>query len=363
MSNQQGMRKLKRAVIKEELVALTGDAVKALILNQLLYWTERAWDFDQFIEEEKARAERNGRRVIMPPTRGWVTKTADQLSDELMLGLSKSNVRRHILCLVEQGWVEERENPNDKWSRTKQYRVNLIKIRDDLARLGYPLEGFAEERLAALPPAGGPGDGLQGPDDSPGSKIEPRESQGFAGLEPGNPGNEGSSILEPRGAEIEPQGSETGPVQVESLSKESPVSPVETHLEIEEVCVCEKELLSSQKLPASDLVLVDKQSLEVLAGAFCLKLGLEPEKAQGVAAALAGRYPVARVLAKLPVAAAAAGTGRIRNLAAFLVQAVEEDWQLPVEVGRCSRSAPEPGGRKKRPAVWRDNKYTDLYLS
>jgi hypothetical protein len=50
------MRKLKRVVIKEELVALTGDIIEAIILNQFLYWSERVEDFDKFIMEEKETA-------------------------------------------------------------------------------------------------------------------------------------------------------------------------------------------------------------------------------------------------------------------------------------------------------------------
>ncbi len=48
---------LKRVVIKEELVALTGDATKAIILNQLLYWSQRTRDFDKFLDEEKSRCD------------------------------------------------------------------------------------------------------------------------------------------------------------------------------------------------------------------------------------------------------------------------------------------------------------------
>jgi hypothetical protein len=484
VTNQQGMRKLKRAVIKEELVALTGDAVKALLLNQLLYWTERAWDFDQFIEEEKARAERNGRRVIMPLTKGWITKTADQLSEELMIGLSKSNIRRHILCLVERGWIEERENPNDRWSRTKQYRVNLIKIRDDLARLGYPLEGFAEDRVTDLPPAGGAGPD-RGPGGGPrGSKIEPREFQASSDPGAGNPGNEGSSILEPRGAEIEPHGSETAPARKESLLEESPGEEIlfEISTEIRDVvCVCDEP--ARQKLaepplsagsrgcagrrravppettpertgaasgaagrqgspgdglgslpgglpgpghgPGGDekneedqgdpgrrvpvtetgaardpdhlvlragttdnacVVCVGNASLpkracdkgtpdgrvapspepppvaggpEAAALALLLasRFSLADADARAVAASLLSRYPLEAVVAKLPVAAA---EGRIRNLAAYLSQAIEEDWHPPVEVDR-RRSRGKPATEEK--PGWRDDKYADLYLS
>ncbi|USK72644.1 hypothetical protein [Peribacillus asahii] len=33
-------QKLKRVVLKEEMVAVTGNAVSGLILNQMVYWTE-----------------------------------------------------------------------------------------------------------------------------------------------------------------------------------------------------------------------------------------------------------------------------------------------------------------------------------
>ena len=39
------MRRLKRAVIKEEFVALTGDVIEAL--NQFLYWSDRFNNIDQ----------------------------------------------------------------------------------------------------------------------------------------------------------------------------------------------------------------------------------------------------------------------------------------------------------------------------
>ena len=50
------MKPLKRVVIKEELVELTGDFRPALILNQFIYWSERMYDADKYIMEEKERA-------------------------------------------------------------------------------------------------------------------------------------------------------------------------------------------------------------------------------------------------------------------------------------------------------------------
>ena len=47
------MNKLKRVVIKQELVELTGDYRPALILNQFIYWTERMKDTDKYIPPPK----------------------------------------------------------------------------------------------------------------------------------------------------------------------------------------------------------------------------------------------------------------------------------------------------------------------
>ena len=136
------MEALKRIVIKEELVALTGDYRKAIILNQFLYWTERVKDFDKFIIEEKSRYEKDGERSNYQLQNGWIYKTSEELSEETMLGLSKSNIRLHIESLIESGWIDERVNPNFKWDKTMQYRVNILKLQEDLYKLGYALEGY-----------------------------------------------------------------------------------------------------------------------------------------------------------------------------------------------------------------------------
>ena len=119
-------KKLKRAVIKEELVVLTGDFVKAVLLNQFIYWSERIRDFDKFIEEERKRMEMGGQEANFEKQNGWIYKTAEELSEETMLGMSpnhKSTYNR----LTKNGWLDERRNPKYKWDRTLQYRVNIKK--------------------------------------------------------------------------------------------------------------------------------------------------------------------------------------------------------------------------------------------
>ncbi|ANS52230.1 hypothetical protein BT246_69390 (plasmid) [Bacillus thuringiensis] len=143
--------KLKRAVIKEELVVLTGDFKKAVLLNQLIYWSERVNDYDNFIEEEKKRArmamstDEKQRAEILKQielSHGWIYKTAEDMSLETMLGMSKSSIGRHLENLLQNGWLERRNNPHWKGDNTYQYRVDIIKIQKDLFKLGYSLEGY-----------------------------------------------------------------------------------------------------------------------------------------------------------------------------------------------------------------------------
>ena len=50
-------RPLRRAVIKEELVVLTGDFMEALVLNQFLYWTQRSHDYELLLQEERIQSQ------------------------------------------------------------------------------------------------------------------------------------------------------------------------------------------------------------------------------------------------------------------------------------------------------------------
>ena len=79
------MKPLKRVVIKEELVELTGDFRPALILNQFIYCIEKMYDTDKYILEEKERALKHDMEVSIDESKGWVYKTAEELNEELIL--------------------------------------------------------------------------------------------------------------------------------------------------------------------------------------------------------------------------------------------------------------------------------------
>lgn len=133
-------KKLKRVPLKEELVALSGDFIKALILQQFLYWSERVTDFDAFIVEEKERSP----ELEIELRHGWIYKSTDELHKELMLGdsLSTRTLKRRIDEIVSEGYLANRNNPNHKWDRCLQYRPDIQKIQTDLQKLGYSLEGY-----------------------------------------------------------------------------------------------------------------------------------------------------------------------------------------------------------------------------
>ena len=136
--------RIKKAVIREDLLSITNDYRKAIILNQFIYWSERVSDADKFIQKENEVAKSNGeeeRELFY----GWIYKTAEELADEVMLGLSASQIRRYISDLVDMGYISKRNNPKYKWDRTLQYRVNLVNIAKDLKKNGYPLSDYRIE--------------------------------------------------------------------------------------------------------------------------------------------------------------------------------------------------------------------------
>lgn len=129
---------LKVAVLREEFVALTKDFKSAIVLNQLLYWAKRTRDFDEFLEEEK----RYNWDCDLDLRHGWIRKTASQLIKETLMGCSEQTMRKLLKDLIRRGWIEDEVADKRTINTTRQYRVNLVRLQEDLMKLGYPLEGF-----------------------------------------------------------------------------------------------------------------------------------------------------------------------------------------------------------------------------
>ncbi len=140
--NDTTSRPLKRALIKEEFVALTQDFQAAVVLGQLEYWQKRVKQIDQYVAEERSRCQKEGIKFSADPTDGWIYKKASQLSDECMLGCSDQTMLRIIDKLVKAEWILKRKNPKFRWDQTLQYRLNLPKIQEDLQKLGYFLSDW-----------------------------------------------------------------------------------------------------------------------------------------------------------------------------------------------------------------------------
>ena len=123
------------SIIRREFVELTGNLFSAVILNQLLYWTLRVKDFDYLLEEEK-RFQPN---CNVSPRHGWIYKTAPELNEETMLRLSPPSIRKYLKLLIDEGWIDEREHPTERWNKTTQYRVNVRRLQEDLDHQGHSL--------------------------------------------------------------------------------------------------------------------------------------------------------------------------------------------------------------------------------
>lgn len=130
------------AIIRRELLELTGNYKLAIILNQFIYWSAIKIASDKMIAKELEILEKEGEKLNYRPTKGWIYKSAEEISEETMMGLSKSNIRKYIKELVDRGFLLERTNPNVRWDRTLQYFVNLGYIQQELHKLGYNLHGY-----------------------------------------------------------------------------------------------------------------------------------------------------------------------------------------------------------------------------
>jgi hypothetical protein len=128
----------KMVPLREEFISLTNDPLIAIVLNQLLYWTQRVKDFDLLLEEERFfNPECN-----VSPRHGWIYKTSKELIIETMIRVDRTTMRRYLKTLIDKGWLEERSNPNNRWDKTSQYRLNLRKLQEDLWKIGFNLPGI-----------------------------------------------------------------------------------------------------------------------------------------------------------------------------------------------------------------------------
>ncbi len=130
-------RKNRVVLIREDLFTLTKSTYKTIILGQFIYWSERMADTDKYILEESERMKMDGVNSNFQPSFGWIYKRAEELIEETMLDISRQTANRLLQSLVDDGYLLSRRNPEHKYDRTKQYRVDFVRIRNELHKIRY----------------------------------------------------------------------------------------------------------------------------------------------------------------------------------------------------------------------------------
>ena len=134
--------KLKKIILREDLFAITKETYTAIILGRFIYWLDKTKDFDDYIEEERQRGKVLGKEIDFPLTNGWIYKKADDIIEECMLDISKTTTMRIIDKLIKAGYLKQRTNPRFKFDKVYQYRVDIIKVCEDIKSLGYSVDEY-----------------------------------------------------------------------------------------------------------------------------------------------------------------------------------------------------------------------------
>lgn len=156
--NNQVVEELQRVVIKEELMALIqtyygnkqGIHMRAAYLNNLIFWQGIQLKSDLKEKSKIQRAiqnkvsEKKIQKMKESLRNGWFYKTSEDHQIELMGFCSASSITRMNKEFQEQGWAEIGKNPDPKkkWDKSTWYKLDLVKINEDLNKLGFHLEGF-----------------------------------------------------------------------------------------------------------------------------------------------------------------------------------------------------------------------------
>ena len=106
---------LKSGVIREEFYRLTGDFYQAMVLDYLYQNSD-----------------------LKDPHR-WIRKTIDTIVEDLMNPCERKSMIHILKKLSNRGWLKIRSNPDDPMDKTKQYSLDLFKIKEDLLTLGLRL--------------------------------------------------------------------------------------------------------------------------------------------------------------------------------------------------------------------------------
>ena len=135
--------KPEHVLIRRDFFELLGDAISAALLSYLCSETEKALIADKVYGPTMDRMREEGLEVGISRLDGWISMSLAEAADAIILCAS-STAGKRLRELEDKGYVESRESQHS-WDRTKQYRVCLGALQDDLEELGYELRGFGAE--------------------------------------------------------------------------------------------------------------------------------------------------------------------------------------------------------------------------
>jgi hypothetical protein len=139
--------KMKKAVLREDMMALTQDVTQALVIGQMLYWTKTLDKVNDWLFEENKRLA----EAELPQYEynyGWIYKSAREMREDLMNAFSEDAIQRAFSALVTKGVLMKRHNPLVRYDRKLHYRVDILLLRRLLKDRGYEMTDF---QLVTIP--------------------------------------------------------------------------------------------------------------------------------------------------------------------------------------------------------------------
>ena len=122
------IRNPRRVIVKEEIVAITGNMNLAIVLSQRLDCRKR--HNNRYVYEYGVTFEVDGCDV-------WMSITANNLLDKCLLNMSDRSMRAYLNKLCDMGFIASRRNPLCKFDTKMQYMVNFDCILKAIIAKGY----------------------------------------------------------------------------------------------------------------------------------------------------------------------------------------------------------------------------------
>ncbi len=146
---------MKKAVLREDMMAITQDLTQSMVLSQMLYWTKTLDVVNELIFEENQRLAEEG----LPQCEynyGWIWKSAREMRGDLMCAFTEDAVQKAFQSLCKVGLLMKRRNPSLKYDRKLQYRIDLLLLRRKLKEAGWQMTDFiladASIEMKTIPP-------------------------------------------------------------------------------------------------------------------------------------------------------------------------------------------------------------------